>query len=114
VFDFLDGPADILRVATLSRSAVAEVGSVWRELVCTDSMWRDRFEREGLAVRARLFEVALPAVQRVGGGGVGGGSSTVTKEDELAGVGLAFYKQVFALKVENGAGRSIQRALRPS
>ena len=114
VFDFLDGPADILRVATLSRSAVAEVGSVWRELVCTDSMWRDRFEREGLAVRARLFEVALPAVQRGGGGGVGGGSSTVTKEDELAGVGLAFYKQVFALKVENGAGSSIQRALRPS
>ena len=102
VLDFLEGPADVLRVATLSKDAAAD-GSVWRELVCTDSMWRARFEREGLAERARLFEVALPAVQRggagSGGGGGGGRSSTATKEDELAGVGLAFYKQVFALKV---------------
>jgi hypothetical protein len=53
--------------------------------------------------RARLFEVALPLPPVQGGASAegGGGSSTTTasERDELAGVGLAFYAQVFALEV---------------
>ena len=97
-FHFLPDPADILRAATACRR--------WRELAGADSVWRARFEREGLVDKARLFEVALPvAVQAAaagGGSGGGGGSSSsaaAESEGELAGVGLAFYAQVFALKV---------------
>ena len=61
-------------------------------------MWRARFERESLPERARLFEVALPAL--LDGDANGGSSSTTASEcEELAGVGLAFYAQVFALEV---------------
>ena len=72
-------------------------------------MWRARFEREGLLEKAGVFEVALPAVE---GGGGGGSSSTATagsERDELAGVGLAFYAQVFALEV---SPKVILRSLR--
>ena len=54
VFHFLDPPADVLRAATACRR--------WRELACADSVWRARFEREGLVDKARAFEVALPPV----------------------------------------------------
>jgi len=92
VFHFLPAPADVLRAATACRR--------WRELACADSVWRARFEREGLLEKAGVFEVALPAVA---GGEDGGGSSSsaaaASERDELAGVGLAFYAQVFALEV---------------
>ena len=104
-FHFLPDPADVLRAATACRR--------WRELACADSVWRARFEREGLVDTARAFEVALPAaVQGGAGGGVGGGgggddgsssSAAAESEDELAGVGLAFYAQVFALKVRRAS-----------
>ena len=95
-FHFLDGPADVLSASTACRR--------WRELACADSVWRARFEREGLVERARLFEVALPLVPLVQGGAAAGGSggnstTTASERDELAGVGLAFYAQVFALEV---------------
>ena len=101
-FHFLPTPADVLRAATACRR--------WRDLACADSVWRARFERDGLADKACLFEVAVPAVSAAeggaGGGGGGRGSSSgggAAERDELAGVGLAFYAQVFALKVGNGA-----------
>ena len=84
VFHFLPGPADVLRAATACRR--------WRELACADSVWRARFEREGLVGKARAFEVALPVMANTGagdgGGGGGGGSSSAVaeSEDELAGV----------------------------
>ena len=92
VFHFLPAPADVLRAATACRR--------WRELACADSVWRARFEREGLLEKAGVFEVALPAVEG-GGGGQGSSSSAAaaSERDELAGVGLAFYAQVFALEV---------------
>ena len=93
VFHFLPNPADVLGAAITCRR--------WRELACADSVWRARFEREGLVEKARVFEVALPPVE--GGEGGGGGSSSsaaaASERDELAGVGLAFYAQVFALEV---------------
>ena len=95
VFHFLPAPADVLRAATACRR--------WRELACADSVWRARFEREGLVGKARAFEVALPLVPVQGGGAEGGGggngTTTASERDELAGVGLAFYAQVFALEV---------------
>ena len=96
VFHFLPTPDDVLRAATACRR--------WRELACADSVWRARFEREGLVDKARAFEVALPLVPVVQGsgaegGGSGGSSSAAAKRDKLAGVGLAFYAQVFALEV---------------
>ena len=95
-FHFLPDPADVLRAATACRR--------WRELACADSVWRARFEREGLVDKACAFEVALPAAVQgdaaaCGGGGGGSISAAAESEDELAGVGLAFYAQVFALKV---------------
>ena len=93
-FHFLPDPADVLRAATACRR--------WRELACADSVWRARFEREGLVDKARLFEVALPAVEDGEGGGSSSSSSNsaaASERDELAGVGLAFYAQVFALEV---------------
>ena len=90
VFHFLDGPAEVLRASTASRR--------WRSLACADSVWRARFRREKLLEKARLFEVALPAVP----GGQGGAATTAAAavvRDELAGVGLAFYARIFALKV---------------
>ena len=96
VFHFLPAPADVLRAATTCRR--------WRELACADSVWRARFEREGLLEKAGVFEVALPAVAGGKGGEGGAGSSSsaaaaVSERDELAGVGLAFYARVFALEV---------------
>ena len=104
-FHFLPAPADVLRAAAACRR--------WRELACADSVWRARFEREGLVDKARLFEVALPLVPPVQGGGAeggggGNGTTTASERDELAGVGLAFYAQVFALKV-----RGTTRPARP-
>ena len=87
VFHFLDGPADVLSSATACRR--------WRELACADSVWRAKFRREKLLEKARLFEVALPAAPR----GQGGAAAAAVVKDEAAGVGLAFYARVFALKV---------------
>ena len=56
-FDFLPDPADVLRAAAACRR--------WRELACADSVWRARFEREGLVDKACAFEVALPPVPLV-------------------------------------------------
>ena len=85
VFDFLPTPADVLRAATTCRQ--------WRELACVGSVWRARFEREGLLEKAHVFEVALPPLPAAEGG-EGSGSSSATsaassERDELAGVGLA-------------------------
>ena len=109
-FHFLHGPADILRASTASRR--------WHELACADVVWRTKAVREGMVEKAVAFEVALPGVGVsaadgcVGGDGLSGdcgtsssGSSsggTATKkkeEDELAGVWLSFYAQIYVLKV---------------
>ena len=94
VFHFLDGPAEVLRASTASRR--------WRALACADSVWRARFRREKLLEKARLFEVALPAAPRGQGGAAAAAaaaSAAVGVKDEAAGVGLAFYARIFALKV---------------
>ena len=109
VFHFLDGPTDVLSAATACRR--------WHELATADSVWRVKAKREGMVEKAGVFEVALPSVAGGEGGGGGGGSgdgggmsasssassSAAADEEEedkeLAGVGLAFYAQVFALKV---------------
>ena len=97
-FHFLDGPADVLRASTASRR--------WRELACADVVWRPKAVREGMVEKAGVFEVALPAAAAAAAaaatGGEGGSSSSAAsgaKKDELAGVGLAFYSQIYVLKV---------------
>ena len=56
VFHFLLNLAGVLRAATACRR--------WRELTCADSVWRGRFEREGLRRRRRArSRVALPAAK---------------------------------------------------
>ena len=91
-FHFLDGPADVLSAATACRR--------WRALACADSVWRAKFRREKLVEKARLFEVALPAVPSAQGGPAAAAAAVaVTVKDEAAGVGLAFYARIFALKV---------------
>ena len=112
VFHFLDGPADVLHAATACRR--------WHELATADSVWRVKARREGMVEKAGVFEVALPAAaggEGVGGGGSGDGGGSLSgggasssasssaaaydeeEDKELAGVGLAFYAQVFMLKV---------------
>ena len=96
VFHFLDGPADVLRAATASRR--------WHELATSDSVWRLKARREGMVEKAGVFEVALPAAAAAAAAVVGGGVSsssaaTGAKKDELAGVGLSFYSQIYVLKV---------------
>ena len=90
VFHFLDGPADVLSAATAGRR--------WRALACADSVWRAKFRREKLLEKARVFEVALPPVQ--GGAAAVATTATAVVKDEAAGVGLAFYAWIFALKVQ--------------
>ena len=114
-FRFLGGPADVLRASTANRR--------WHELATADAVWREKCWREGMVERASVFEVAVPeALGGGGGGGNGGGgggggggdstSATTTRtsttschaaaaeEDEATGaVGLAFYAQLFVLKV---------------
>ena len=84
-FHFLDGPADVLRAATACRR--------WHELATADSVWRVKAKREGMVEKAGVFEVALPAVAD------GAAAADEEEDKELAGVGLAFYEQVFVLKV---------------
>ena len=110
-FHFLDGPADVLRASTASRR--------WRELATGDAVWRPKAVREGMVEKAGVFEVALPAAAAAaaaaeaaaaaaggeGGAGSSSGSSSssttaaTAEKDELAGVGLAFYSQIYVLKV---------------
>ena len=98
-FHFLDGPADVLRASTASRR--------WRELACGDVVWRPKAVREGMVEKAGVFEVALPAAAAAaagsGSGGAGSSTSSTTttgaKKDELAGVGLSFYSQIYVLQV---------------
>ena len=100
-FHFLDGPADVLRASTASRR--------WRELACGDVVWRPKAVREGMVEKAGVFEVALPAAAAAagdGGSSSSGGSAAATtaaKKDELAGVGLSFYSQIYVLKVMDRA-----------
>ena len=84
-FHFLDGPADVLRAATVSRR--------WHELATADSVWRVKARREGMVEKAGVFEVALPVVED------GAADADDEEDKELAGVGLAFYEQIFVLKV---------------
>ena len=84
-FHFLDGPADVLCAATACRR--------WHELATADSVWRVKARREGMVEKAGVFEVALPSVAG------SSGAAAAEEEDEAAGVGLAFYAQVFVLKV---------------
>ena len=93
-FLFLDGPAEVLRAAATCHR--------WHELATADSVWRARFEREGMVEKAGVFEVPLPAEAAAaasGGGAGGGGSSSAAPRDKLAGVGLAFYAQIYVLQV---------------
>ena len=94
-FHFLDGPADVLRASTASRR--------WRELACGDVVWRPKAVREGMVEKAGVFEVALPAAAAaaaaVGGGSSSSSAASGVKKDELAGVGLSFYSQIYVLKV---------------
>ena len=84
-FHFLHGPADVLAASTACRR--------WRAMACADAVWRAKLEREGMEEKAGVFEVALPTV-------ADGAAAAEEEEDkELAGVGLAFYAQVFVLKV---------------
>ena len=84
-FLFLDGPAEVLRASTANHR--------WHELATADSVWRVKARREGMVEKAGVFEVALPVV-------ADGAAAAEEEEDkELAGVGLAFYAQVFVLKV---------------
>ena len=109
-FHFLDGPADVLRAATTCHR--------WHELATADSVWRVKARREGMVEKAGVFEVALPAAA----GGEGGSSTSTStststsststsaaaeeeEDKELAGVGLAFYAQVFVLKVGDRVAR---------
>ena len=86
VFHFLHGPADVLHASTANHR--------WHELATADSVWREKARREGILEKAGVFEVALPAAAD------GAAAAAEEEEDkELAGVGLAFYAQVFALKV---------------
>jgi len=89
VFHFAPTTADVLRAATACRR--------WRALACADSVWRAKFRREKLLEKARLFEVALPPVPGRQAGAAA--AAAAEDEDEAAGVGLAFYACVFALKV---------------
>ena len=96
VFHFLDGPAEVLRAASASHR--------WYELATADSVWRAKAVREGMVEKARVFEVALPEAAATadcdGGSGMSSSSSlTSMEEDELAGVGLSFYAQIYVLKV---------------
>ena len=92
VFHFLDGPADVLSSATACRR--------WRALACADSVWRAKFRREKLLEKAHLFEVALPAVPGgQGGAAAAAAAAAAVVKDEAAGVGLAFYARIYALKV---------------
>ena len=84
-FHFLDGPIDVLRAATACRR--------WHELATADSVWRVKARREGMVEKAGVFEVALPVVAD------GAAAADEEEDKELAGVGLAFYAQVFMLKV---------------
>ena len=84
-FHFLDGPTDVLRAATASRR--------WHELATADSVWRVKAKREGMVEKAGVFEVALPAAAD------GVAAADEEEDKELAGLGLAFYAQVFVLKV---------------
>ena len=90
-FHFLDGPADVLHAATASRR--------WHELATADSVWRVKARREGMVEKAGVFEVALTVV-------ADGAAAADDEEDkELAGVGLAFYAQIYVLQV--GPARSL-------
>ena len=99
-FHFLDGPADVLRASTASRR--------WRELACGDAVWRPKAVREGMVEKAGVFEVALPAAAAAGSGDGSDGSSSSAapsaEKDELAGVGLSFYSQIYVLKVPTNHG----------
>ena len=101
-FHFLHGPADVLLASTASRR--------WRELACADAVWRVKAVREGMVEKAGVFEVSLKGVGLTAAEGltkdcnISSSSSSATtterkEEDELAGVGLSFYAQIYVLKV---------------
>ena len=97
VFHFLHGPADVLRASTVSRR--------WRELACSDAVWRPKAVREGMVEKAGVFEVALPAAAAAAAATAAAAAiAKVVEEDKLAGVGLAFYSQIYALKVMTADG----------
>ena len=75
-------------------------------------MWRAKAVREGIVEKAGVFEVPLPAAAASGGGAGGGGSSSAAPRDKLAGVGLAFYAQIYVLQVTRG--EAVRLTARPS
>ena len=103
-FLFLDGPANVLSAATVCHR--------WRELATADLVWRAKAVREGIVEKAGVFEVPLPAAAASGGGAGGGGSSSAAPRDKLAGVGLAFYAQIYVLQVTRG--EAVRLTARPS
>ena len=88
---FLDGPADVLRAATACHW--------WRELACADSVWRAKAVREDIIGKARAFEVPLPPASAGKGGSIAPAAAADQENEELAGVGLAFYAQIYVLQV---------------
>ena len=97
-FLFLDGPANVLSAATACHR--------WRTLATADSVWRAKAVREGMIEKAGVFEVPLPAAAAAaaaatsGEGGSSSGSASAASNDKLAGVGLAFYAQIYVLQVD--------------
>ena len=53
VFHFLNGPADVLRAATVCHR--------WRELAMAEAVWKTKAVREGIVEKAGMFEMPLPA-----------------------------------------------------
>ena len=52
-FDYLPGPAHVLSASAVSRR--------WRVLATADVVWRGKFEREKMRVKAGLFEIVVPS-----------------------------------------------------
>jgi len=71
VFPFLDGPAEVLSASAVCRC--------WYKLATNNVLWKIKFEREGMAEKARAFEIVKPPTTG----------------------GLSFYSQVFTLKVQH-------------
>ena len=80
VFHFLEGPSHVLRASTVCRR--------WHELARAGSVWRVKVEREGILDKAAAFELEVPGLAAEGG---------LLEDEETA--SMAFYAQVFALKV---------------
>ena len=93
-----------VRMAIAGFMGVRPALELGRLRAARDVVWRPKAVREGMVEKAGVFEVALPAAAAAAASaasGEGGSSSAASgaKKDELAGVGLSFYSQIYVLKV---------------